>query len=367
MWEYASSFDTLAVAQAFAGSASEAIATSNEGNRLAQSLRKQISAARTSQLAQLQHARAESAIAAIVKAAANRQIVILNEAHNVSMHRAFAMKLARELRRMGFDYLACETFATDHPNPIAGGYVHPNDGYFSREPMYATFLQDAAADGWKFVSYEPASKAGVSPEQHARRRDYEMARNIVTRILEKNPKARIFMYVGYGHGSKMPLSQSEDDKPSHVGAQLRRLTGIDPLSIDQVTLFPEYQTREQQTLYRAAVKFHPLTQPFVLSTRGGQFLTVGKLPGQYDLQVVYPGYGIDKETMRPTWMAKLAGLAPMKAPADMLPKSGRRLLYAFRENSPDDAIALDIISTTAGQAAPSFMLAPGRYRYRYED
>jgi len=47
------------------------------------------------------------ALATIVKEAAGRQIVILNEGHHVPRHRAFAQQLAIELRKSGFEFLAC--------------------------------------------------------------------------------------------------------------------------------------------------------------------------------------------------------------------------------------------------------------------
>src|SRR5476649_2307712 len=53
----------------------------------------------------------EDAINAIVEEAGKHQIVILNEAHHIPMHRAFALRLARELHRIGYTWLACETFA----------------------------------------------------------------------------------------------------------------------------------------------------------------------------------------------------------------------------------------------------------------
>jgi hypothetical protein len=365
-WTHADFLDALSQRHAFAGNPVAAASTYDEGMRLSERLRKLNNDAAPAQLAAIQNAKAEEAIAAILKAAEGRQIVILNEAHHAPQHRAFAMKLARELRRMGFEYLACETFAIDHPSPMAKGYVRLNEGFFSRESMYATFLKDAAADGWKFVTYEPGRSAGMTGAQHSRQRDALMARNIIARVLDKNPKARIFAYVGFGHGSKMPAAQNDDDQ-TRMGAQLRRLSGIDPLSIDQVTLFASYKSREQNALYRAAIKHHPHATPFVLSSSAGVFLTVGSLPGQYDLQVVHPDYPIDRSTLRPTWMRDLARLVPLRAPADMFPKKGQRLLYAFPANTPDDAIALDIISVKAGEAAPKFMLPPGQYRYRFEE
>lgn len=44
----------------------------------------------------------------------------LNEAHHIPMHRAFAMQLARELRKIGYTWLACETFQL-HPRCFGDG------------------------------------------------------------------------------------------------------------------------------------------------------------------------------------------------------------------------------------------------------
>lgn len=44
----------------------------------------------------------ENAVEAIVREARTHRIVILNEAHHVPLHRGFAMKLARELRKIGY-------------------------------------------------------------------------------------------------------------------------------------------------------------------------------------------------------------------------------------------------------------------------
>lgn len=51
---------------------------------------------------------AEDALQAIVREARKRQIVILNEAHHIPVHRLFAGRLAAELRKIGFAYFAAE-------------------------------------------------------------------------------------------------------------------------------------------------------------------------------------------------------------------------------------------------------------------
>ena len=69
----------------------------------------------------LSEAQAEDALEAIVRPAADKQIVILNEAHNISGHRGFAARVMRALRPVGFDTFAAETFM---PPPGGAGADH---------------------------------------------------------------------------------------------------------------------------------------------------------------------------------------------------------------------------------------------------
>ena len=48
----------------------------------------------------------EDALAASAAAAKDRQVVILNEAHHVPLHRAFSLEVARALRKQGFEWFA---------------------------------------------------------------------------------------------------------------------------------------------------------------------------------------------------------------------------------------------------------------------
>ena len=187
--------------------------------------------------------RAEDAIEAIARAARSRQVVILNEAHHVPFDRILAMHLARALRKQGFEYLACETFFVDDEHVLEKGYVLHHTGEYSREPTFAKFLMDALSDGWKFVSYEPSTGP----------RESGMAKNVIQRIFAVNPNAKVFVYAGYSHAMKLPVSHSDDDD-SKLAAQLLRLTGIDPLTINQTTLSAQYNSAQQARYYEHAAR-----------------------------------------------------------------------------------------------------------------
>lgn len=128
----------------------------------------------------IESSHAVDAVEAIARAAHSRQVVILNEAHHVPFDRILAMRLARVLRKEGFEYLACETFFIDDEHVLDRGYVVEKTGVYSREPTFAKFLMDAQKDGWKFVSYEPSGDL----------RESGMAKNLMKRIFAADPKAK---------------------------------------------------------------------------------------------------------------------------------------------------------------------------------
>ena len=61
------------------------------------------------------------------------------------------------------------------------------------------------------------------------------------------------------------------------------------------------------------------------------------------------------------------GRHPSDVPPSLLPKSGTRLIQAFLASEAQDAIPIDQVLVTAGQAPPKLMLPKKPVRYTYED
>ncbi len=305
---------------------------------------------------------AEEAIAAIVREAKNRQIVILNEAHHVSMHRAFAMQLARELRKLGFEYLACEAFSARGSSLLADGYVHAGDAYYAQDPVFAEFLRDASLSGWKLIPYEQVSAdRNLSMIERMAQRETVQASNLLNRIFAKDPKAKVFIYVGYDHGVKTTNSIYHAD---WMAARLKRMTGIDPLSIDQTVMLNHTTPAAEYPAYRPAIGKFSAEMPFVLKTAAG-YAVFGQEAGAFDMQVIYPPQQMLNG--RPAWLVSLAGRRPKPVPPDWLPHSGRRLLYAYHQGDGPGAVPADLVLVEAGKPVPSLMLPPGEYEFAAED
>ena len=168
-----------------------------------------------------------SAIDAIVRAAKDRQIVILNEAHHVARHRAFATLVALELRKVGFKYLAIKTLTADSNAVGLMQRRYPKfgdeDGWYSCEPVFGDFLRRAMSAGYRLVAYERSSRGMNAPQDAYSRvdsREEKTQANNLARVLAQDPKARMLVYVGYGHAYKGMLDVER--KPVAMMAQRLR-------------------------------------------------------------------------------------------------------------------------------------------------
>lgn len=304
----------------------------------------------------INNASVEDAITAIVREAKKTQIVILNEAHHVPMHRAFAMKLARELKKIGYNYLACEAFNMYDDFPLQKQYVNEKTGLFTKETTYANFLRDAMREQWQFVSYEPVTDP----------RESGMAKNLAQKIFKQNPKAKVFIYAGYSHAYEFPSAETDADN-SKMAAQLKRLTGINPLTIDQTAMYAHIDSKRQSNLYKAAIAKMKEEKPFILKSENQYYLKLGINNQLVDMQVIYPAYSTSPATGRASWLASLAGFTPRDIPKELLPATGRRMIYAYHKQEPVDGIPADVVIVEAGKATPKLMLPPGEFRFAFED
>jgi hypothetical protein len=358
----------LGVARAFAGDTEGAISAFDLVSRSVTADRTELAGP----LAQVEQARAEDAIQAIVAQARTRQVVILNEAHHVPMHRAFAMKLAAALRKVGYRYLACETFASrdGDMSTLAPGQAIVQTGYFANEPVFAGFINAALADGWKPVAYDYSASPDKDRMQRIREREEGQARNLVERIFARDKHAKVLIYVGYSHVYRSRPS----DPPGAfewMAEHLRRMTGLAMLQVDQAEFYARPDKRDESLLYTAITGKFASREPFVLRAPDGSYPVLPgskgtvDLQGRVDMQVVFPRYGL--RDGRAEWLQTLAGRSPRAIPADLLPKQGRRVIKAFRAGGLPDAVPSDVVLVEAGKPAPAFMLPPGQFRFDYEE
>jgi hypothetical protein len=282
------------------------------------------------------------------------------------------LQVARALRPLGYSLLAAEALTRDKDDATSqekmqqlshDGYVRHSSGYYLGNPVFADFLRQSLHMGYRLVAYE---SAGFTEETDAAarsaRREQEQAENILRRALQRYPDAKVLVYGGRHHAAKAPIDDPNVKERLWMVERLKRLSGIDPLVIDQVELGETPADRPDANLYAIASK--KVGKESVALFTGSQPLVIGLLAGGVDLQVVHPPR--ERAAGRPAWLAQL-GRAPVSIPKDLLPASGTRLVQAFLADEAEDAIPIDQVLVHAGREPPKLMLPKARVRYAVQD
>jgi hypothetical protein len=322
-------------------------------------------------LARLHAAVPHNAISEIVARARRTRVVILNDTHTSPRDRAFALQVARALRPLGYRILAAEGFTNDVANgpktPFGrltrDGFVRRSTGYYTKDPVFAAFVREAMAIGYVPVAYNqridqfPSSE--VSREDSIDAREDAQAQNLRAALLRSDPETKLLVYVGYRHVAEEAVDRRTGGKSLWMAGRLKRLTGIDPLTIDQTTLV---DTAPSVAAAYSTASAH-INRPSTLFI-GNKPLVVGSYAREVDLQVVHPRrtyrYG------RPGWLATLGG-KPLAIPATLLPTHGQRLVQAFAADAPEDAVPLDQVLVEAGKPAPMLLVPRGKVRFAVQD
>lgn len=323
------------------------------------------------QVAELEASRGEPAIREIVRRARNTRIVILDENHLDPRGRAFGLEVARALRPLGYTVLAVEALkrVADDDDArqkmaqlVADGYPRQSSGYYLDDPVFADFIRQSVALGYRPVTYEKiradySKDAKVAQEQ----REQDQADNIVNRAVRAFPDAKILIYAGEHHAAERPIAAEGGTLPMMAGL-LNHATGIDPLTIDQAGLSPVPMNRPDTDLYKIAAQ--KAVRGSVVLMRHGRPVTVGLLAGSVDLQVIHPPVRMVQG--RPDWLAGMAR-HPASIPSGLLRSSGTRLVQAFIASEGDDAIPVDQVLVTHGKPVPMLLLPEARVRYAVQD
>lgn len=305
---------------------------------------------------------AQDAIAAIVERARDRRIVIVNEAHDSPRDRAFILKLVEALRPLGFTHFGAETFVS-HPPELASAamsrleserYPVLSTGTYTVDPMFGYLVRRAMALGYRPVAYEfawtPAS-AGKSRQESIAERDQAQAENLARTLKAAGPDARLLIHVGYSHATERPLP----DGTEWMAGRLARLTGLDPLTIDQTSIGEGGNAGLQRML---AERLDGAPAVFF---KNGAPVRSGPYTEAVDLQVIHPPVTVVQG--RPDWLRD-TGRRALAIPAELLPTTGRRLVQLFVAGEADDAVPLDQALVTAG-GEPPVLYAPEGVELRW--
>ena len=292
---------------------------------------------------------ASDAVDVIAKLAADRRIVMINEAHHDAHTRALTLALLPRLRAEGFTHFAAEALHDADPDLGKRGYPVPASGsQYLHEPLYGEIVRQALKLGFIVVPYE--SNAPTMAEREA-----GQAQQLYRKVFQADPKARLFVHAGYAHIDKAPGNLGAGVKP--MAMQLRELSGFDPLTIDQ-TRWRDIGVALDGDPYRQLIALYQPQQAVVLTRRDdGSAWTAD--PSRHDVDVLLPGPG---RLRRPRWLnldgKRVSRLITTELCAGRVPC----VVEARYANESDEAIPADRFTFLAPDGMNSLYLYPGRYR-----
>jgi hypothetical protein len=286
--------------------------------------------------------------------ASNYKVIMLNEAHNKPLHRAFAYSLLDMLYNHGFRYLAMEMLNPGPDQELTK--LTYRTGHYATEPVAGEMIRLALELGFKLVAYEDSQAYKHSPTQ----RDSVQAVNIA-QIFKQDPEAKVFVYAGYGHIAEK--TTTPDFIP--MGMAFKKMTGIDPLTIDQTDMTEESNFSFGKAFYNTYLEKFPLSSPSIPLNNDEPVNVTGTT--LYDLTVIHP-----KTTYyysRPTWLA----LSNRRQPVSVKTTNRNIFLvqayYQFESfgTKPGQVVPADQTYFSYGNGAYTLYLRRGLYILIFRD
>lgn len=311
--------------------------------------------------------RARPALEAIPELAKNYRAVFFNEAHNIPLTRTLTVQLLAKLRAEGFNYFAAETLYQTDTGLQARGYPTSESGFYTEEPICAEMVRTALKLGFKVIAYETLSNDSGDV------REAEQARNIYRQVFKDNPNARLVVDAGYAHIQESGVYLGGSSMAEH----LHKLSGIDPLTVEQTMLYPHPSASDDHPYYAPVMKRLQPKVPIVFLDKAGK---PWSLRQGYDVSVFFPPQKTRRG--RPTWLSLGGERKPYFVNSERCNHTFPCLVEARYANEGDDAIPADrlvldpvplnavtIDRISNGLLGPSseLYLRPGKYRLTYTD
>ena len=298
--------------------------------------------------------RPESALQVIEREARNTRIVVWGEEHHLPQTRSLYEPLLRSLWRQGYRYLAAEAFEDKVMRP---DFKSPDyeSGYYLLDPIFASAVRVAIDMGYKLVAYDTKERG---PSGDASFRDRTQAENIKARIFDLDPYAKVLILAGRGHASE----ETAQDGWTPMASVLKRLTGVNPLTLYAPRMSQRLTSEEEDPLYGFATSRGLLRQPTVFVNRAE-----GRLLGSdsFDAFIFWPRIKI--EDGRPDWMVEALGRKRARIPSRLLSGRGMRLVQAFRQGDRASNIPVDQVIIDEPTDRKVLMLPAGRFWLRTID
>jgi hypothetical protein len=293
----------------------------------------------------------EDAVAVVAREARKTRLVIYGEEHHLPQTRSLYEALLRALRREGYRYLAAETFEDEVMSP-GFRYATYGTGVYTKDPVYASAVRTALKLGYELVAYEAR---GDFPAGDQNYRDRTQAENLKARVFDRDPGAKVFVIAGRAHAAESTAS----DGWTPMASVLKRLTGIDPLTLYSPAMTERLTREEEDPRYVDATSRGLVRRPTIFADGAGGLLGSA---GSFDAYVFFPRTRLVGG--RPDWMAREMGRRRVSVPPALRGGRGLRLVQVYEEGEPASAVPVDQVLIKEGDGDKALMLPKGRFWLR---
>ena len=289
---------------------------------------------------------AEKAIPYIIERSKMEQVIIVNEAHHMPLHRVFTTRLLEGLYENGYRYLGLEglTVGGDSDYELnSNGYPSLNSGYYTKEPQFGNLLRVAMDMGFELFSYEAAG------DENGKEREIAQAQNIVA-FMDKHPDEKVLIHCGFAHAAEGEYKSWEKT----MAGRLKEYSGIDPLTINQTSYAEKSERRFESPYYKA---FHPKESVVFIDDEGKGFQE-GNKSYYYDLYVFHPR---TRQPERPEWLL-FADRKVMEFNLNHEELTPPFMLFVYAENEPiGTAVPLEVMEIQHKEQPITCILPPGKH------
>lgn len=319
-----------------------------------------------------------SAADVVTRLAADRRIVMINEAHHDAHTRELTLALLPRLRALGFDYFAVEALGEDAALMQRGYPLESSGSDYLHEPLYGEIVRRAVQLGFTLVAYDAEGTKDQA-------RESGQAKNLYRKVFAHDPAARLFVHAGYAHIDKAPGRLGSVEP---MAMRLQKLTGLVPLSIDQTQFREQIPSSPDEAYQQLVTRFQPQGPTVLLDRADGHAWSAH--PDQYDLNVILPATGMGAvesgyrqpwtivhdsaralpalahvvNAQRPQWLTLDGQRRPLDISTSLCKAVVPCVVDAHYPGEPDDAIAADRYAFLQGDTVARLYLRPGRYRLR---
>jgi len=225
----------------------------------------------------------------IIEHAQKTSLLIINEAHQQPRHRVFVEGLLKDLYKEGYRYIGFETL--DKTDSLLNKRKYPiaTTGYYSNEPSFGNLIRSALQIGFTIFPYE------ANDSLNNKSREIDEAKNIKSFMDRFGNKGKYIIYCGFDHVIE---DSTHTDWQLAMAGRLKLLTGIDPLTVDQVQL-TEKSNPDFDNPYRKLVN---VDYPSIFIDSVGNVFNKAKPSQTLDLNIYHPD--TKYKNRRPDWLIR---------------------------------------------------------------